>query len=39
MLLPLRDEGVQQAKQVEDLFFYLRDKKAQEEVKQDIKPP
>ena len=36
LLLPLRDKRVQQAKQVEDLFFHLRDKKAQEEVKRDI---
>ena len=36
LLLPLRDERVQQAKQVEDLFFNLRDRKAQEEVKQEI---
>ena len=36
LLLPLRDKRVQQAKQLEDLFFHLRDKKAQEEVKQDI---
>ena len=36
LLLPLRDERVQQAKQVEDLFFSLRDKKAREEVKQEI---
>ena len=36
LLLPLRDKGVQQAKQVEDLFFHLRDKKAQEDVKQNI---
>ena len=36
LLLPLRDERVQQAKQVEDLFFHLRDKKAQKQVKRDI---
>ena len=36
LLLPLRDKRVQQAKQVEDLFFHLRDKKGQEEVKRDI---
>ena len=36
LLLPLRDEKVQQAKQVEDLFFHLRDNKAQEQVKRDI---
>ena len=36
LLLPLRDKRVQQAKQVKDLFFHFRDKKAQEEVKQDI---
>ena len=36
LLLPLRDKRVQDAKQVEDLFFYLKDKMAQEEVKQDI---
>ena len=36
LLLPLRDKRVQQAKQVEDLFFHLRDKKVQEEVKRDI---
>ena len=37
LLFPLRDKRVQQAKQVEDLmFFHLRDKEAQEEVKQGI---
>ena len=36
LLLPLRDERVQQAKQVEDLFFHLSDEKAQKQVKQDI---
>ena len=36
LLLPLRDERVQQATQVEDLFFHLSDKKAQKQVKQDI---
>ena len=36
LLLPLRDERVQQAKQVEDLFFHLRDKKAQKQVKRGI---
>ena len=36
LLLPLRDKRVQQAIQVEDLFFHLRDKKAQEEIKQDL---
>ena len=36
LLLPLRDERVQQAKQVEDLFFHLSDKKAQKQVKRDI---
>ena len=36
LLLPLRDKRVQQAKQVNDLFFHLRDKKAHEEVTRDI---
>ena len=36
LLLPLRDKRVQQAKQVEDLFFHLSDKKAQKQVKRDI---
>ena len=34
LLLPLRDERVQQAKEVEDLFFH--DKKAHKQVKRDI---
>ena len=36
LFLPLRDERVQQAKHVEDFFFHLRNKKAQEEVKLNI---
>ena len=36
LLLPLRDKRVQQANQLEDLFFHLRDKKAQEEIKWSI---
>ena len=36
LLFQLRDRRVQDAKQVEDLFFDLRDVKAQKEVKQEI---
>ena len=36
LLLPLRDERVQQAKHVEDLFFYLEDKIAQREVMREL---
>ena len=36
LLLPLRDERVQQAKHVEDFFFYLEDKIAQREVIQEL---
>ena len=37
LLLPLRDKRVQQAKQVNDILFYhMRDKMAQEEVKRDF---
>ena len=36
LLLPLRDERVQQAKHVEDLLFYLDDKVTQRELIQEI---
>ena len=36
LLLPLRDERVQQVKQMEDLFFYLEDKMVQREVTREI---
>ena len=36
LFLPLRDNEVQQAKQVEDLFLYLEDKQAREEMKREI---
>ena len=36
LLLPLRDERVQQAKAVEDLFFYLEDEMALREVIREI---
>ena len=36
LLLPLRDERVQQAKHVEDFFFYLENEIAQREVMQEL---